>query len=117
MIKSQAEDLSVFWAEEANESILQEFVAFKVVAAEFSEETYKPQVGSRGVTTKDRRKSLHVARFDALQQAAVSQQVMDAQMWAALRHHYTKAEESATDGFRCSMFFLSHGEEPSRSHG
>ena len=68
MIKSQAEDLSVFWAEEANESILQEFVAFKVVAAEFSEETYKPQVGSRGVTTKDRRKSLHVARFEALQQ-------------------------------------------------
>jgi hypothetical protein len=105
MIKSQAEDLSVFWAEEANESILQEFVAFKVVAAEFSEETYKPKVGSRGVTTKDRRKSLHVARFEALQQAAVSQQVMDAQMWAALRHHYTKAEELATDGFRCSMIF------------
>ena len=72
MIKSQAEDLSVFWAEEANESILQEFVAFKVVAAEFSEETYKPKVGSRGVTTKDRRKSLHVARFEALQQAAVT---------------------------------------------
>ena len=40
-----------------------------------------------------------------MQQAAVSQQVMDAQMWAALRHHYTKAEELATDGFRCSMIF------------
>lgn len=45
MIKSQAEDLSVFWAEEPNESILQEFVAFKVVAAEFQRRPINPRLG------------------------------------------------------------------------
>ena len=105
LLKSEADDLHVFWTEEAKESILQEFALLQSHDTASFEDEFRPKVGPRGVTVKDRRRTLHAARFEALQHAAISQKVLDAQMWVALRRNYTKAEEFVTHGFHSTMIF------------
>ena len=105
LLKSEADDLHVFWTEEAKESILQEFALLQSHDTAIFEDEFRPNVGPRGVTVKDRRRTLHEARFEALQQAAISQRILDAQMLIALRHNYTKAEEFVTHGFHNTMIF------------
>lgn len=105
ILKSEADDMHVFWLEEAQDSILQDVLAYQVTVDEEVPWKNKPNMTSRGITIRDIRKELHVARFDALKKAAIDQQVLDAKMWVALRHHYTKAEEFVTRGFKQTVIF------------
>ena len=59
LIRSEADDLHVFWTEEAHESILQEFAHMQLIDDTSYEAELKPSTGPRGVTVKDKRKDLH----------------------------------------------------------
>ena len=97
LLKSEAEDLTVFFAEEALESILQDTTSLLEHVTQEEAFWAQPDLSSRGVRKEDARRQLHPARLEALQKTAMNQRALGHRMWVALKHSDNKAEALATN--------------------
>ena len=110
LLVSSAEDLFVYFNEEAEAEVLMLEKGLEEVDQAVSEEVAcKANFRLRGISAEDKRGELHERRAKELANTMRRLTKEDERCWAALRKQYTLAEQTATYSFSSTVVFEPFG--------